>query len=965
MKPSSRFWFFFVVVSMVLSLSLVGCQLFGPGSDAEDLASVIADIPPTTGSANVALNVVIPDAKVPVGTIRSALRGAGQAYVTLRLIVVNAGDQKNPTTILTKTVPVDETGKAETFFSGVPERTTVCQVKIEGGSLGGKTDFHGASDLKSGNNEVTVTPVGCGDSNDVLAQVVVSVVANPELVVAAPANLAAKVREATEFILSGGATGPSAYQDAFDRTMTNKTFTNFVFTPISVSFDGGIKQDIENGWTLTSAKLWEGVGGAEGLRALRVLRQGLGATKPPMITFSDIAKQRFAIATIDPQTGKIQSYILSDGSSLRNLSAAIIMPEDQSVVFGGTANGLPVLIHWSATQTSEIGFPPAGSEIKKYFAFPGLASSTSFAQPSVEYLDADAVEKGVINVVVRDPSTLMLKEYRILADGTVVPRQPLPVDDAPAPIWPLVAMSASGSVTLNWDQVPNAESYNLYYSFDAEVGSGSKKIENVKNSYTVTGLQNGLTYYFKMTWLIGGQEYGPSRIVAASPKEPAVTAPTAPVAPADVKGVWLCQQTDAQGVEMAGEAPMEVVIRQNAGSSVFTMDPEVWVDEGQTWLQTINDGRVTGNKLSWADLRVASGSMGYRTLWSATVNGNSMTGEGSDIMGSSFGGHLTPGDEKGVAYNDRWWFVATRTSSIVPEVPAPTVIYYDATLGGAWLVKHNGIGINSFIFDGRGNIIDHGDGFWQAGTYKVNQDGSFALTSGMDDYGTPMTLKHDGKLTGYNGGTIGPEGFPASYTLERVTNVSAAQGIWSGQLAVSSIIVGNSVPATYTTDLTFIVGPDGRLTSIMGSKITGFKNGNFLIGSNGAAHGAFRTNTSVTTAPWTYFSVDGIVTGDEFKGMIEIPIGDGNYRAPVVLRRQAPGSRIPTMNDLAGTWEVMRSIQPDGKIVEFLPSPSGKRIAYTVALDGKASLQGYETQQIAAGMQILDTPVLPPTSSIW
>ncbi len=897
--------------------------------------------------------------------MQPTIRAAGQAFVVLRLIIVNAGNELNPTSVLTKTVPVDENGMAQAFFSGVPEKTTVCQMKIEGGTLGGKTDFHGASDLKSGSNEVTVTPVGCGDPNDVLAQVVVSVVANPELVKAAPPDLAAKVLAATEFVISGGTSGAEAYQEAFDRTMTTKTFTSFEFTPIAVTFDGGIKQETTNGWTISAAKLWEGIAGAESLRATRVLRQGLSAAKKPMITFSDIAKQRFAIATIDQQSGKITSYVLSDGSSLRNLSAAIIMPEDQSVVFGATANGLPILVHWSATQTSEIGFPPTGNEIKKYFTFPGLASSTSFAQPTVEYLDADAVEKGVINVVVRDHSTLMLKEYRILADGTVVSRQPLPTTvDAPAPIWPLVAMSGSGSVTLNWDKVPNAESYNLYYSFDAEVGSGSKKIENAKNSHTVSGLKNGLTYYFKMTWVIGGQEYGPSRIVAASPKEPAVTAPTGPVVPADIKGVWLFQMTDAQGVAIAGQAPMEIVIRQSASSSVFTMDPEVWVDAGQTWLQTINDGRVTGNKMSWADLRVASGTMGYRTIWSATVNGDSMSGEGSDIMGSSFGGYLTPGDEQGLAANDRWWFTATRKSAAVPEVPAPTVIFYDATLGGAWMVKHNGVGINAFICDGRGTILEHGNALWQAGTYKVNLDGTFALTSGMDNYGAPTTLKNDGKLTNSNTGTIGPEGSPTSYTLERVTSLSAAQGIWAGQLAVSSTVVGNSVPATYSTDVTFVVGPDGRLTSILGSKITGFKGGNFLIGNNGAAHGAFRTGTSFTAAPWAYFSVSGNVTGDEFKGTIEIPIGEG-FKAPVVLRRQAPGSRIPTMNELAGTWEAMRSIQSDGRVVEFLPSAGGKRVTYSVAFDGKASLQEYETQQTAAGIQFLDAPVLPLKNAVW
>lgn len=61
--------------------------------------------------------------------------------------------------------------------------------------------------------------------NDVLAQVVVSVVSNPELVKAAPPDLAARVLAATEFVISGGTSGAEAYQEAFDRTLKTQTFT--------------------------------------------------------------------------------------------------------------------------------------------------------------------------------------------------------------------------------------------------------------------------------------------------------------------------------------------------------------------------------------------------------------------------------------------------------------------------------------------------------------------------------------------------------------------------------------------------------------------------------------------------------------------------------------------------------------------------------------------------------------------
>lgn len=943
--PRGLYVFFFF--AFILSLALVGCQLFGPGSDATDLASVIADMPPTTGPANIAMKVVIPGDKNASAGIKPTIRAAGQAFVVLRLIIVNAGNEQNPTSVLTKTVPVDESGMAQAFFSGVPGQTTICQLKIEGGSLGGKTDFHGAADLKSGNNEVTVTPVGCGDPNDVLAQVVVSVVSNPELVKAAPPDLAARVLAATEFVISGGTSGAEAYQEAFDRTLKTQTFTGLELSTISVTFDGGVKQDASGGWNLSPSQIWNGIAGAEGLRAMRVLRQGLGVAKPPMVTFSDVSRQKFALATLNPQTGAVLTYVLSDGNSLRNLSAAFIIPEDQSVIFGGTSNGLPVLLHWTATRTASIGFPPASAEIKRHFSFPGLASSTAFAQPGVEYLDADPVQRGVINVVVRDPSTLMLKEYRILADGTIAPRQPLPTAETPAPSWPLIAMGASGSVKLSWDLVPNAESYNLYYSFDAEVPAGSTRVEGAKSPQTVSGLQNGLTYYFKMTWVIGGQEYGPSRIVAAVPNEPAVTAP---LTPANVHGVWLCQEYDAQGNVVSGKEPVEIVIRQTAGSPVFAIDPETWVDEGRTWLQTINDGRVTGNRLNWADLRVASGSMGYRTLWSATVNGDSMAGEGSDIMGSSFGGYLTPGDEKGIAFNDRWWFVATRTSTIVPEPVVATVTLDVSSLRGAFVcvMAAEPASHLAFIADGRGGLEVLATDF-ATGSYTVDNQGNLNLAW---QNGSGATVNYSGKLTGTNLGALTPSvGNPIA--LMPVPNLGAAQGIWAGRL----------VHGSSSTYVTFMVGADGSILSLNGSSVGNLQTGRFILTGNGKGRVSFKTDAATST-PWSAVTVDGSLLSNGFTGVLRSALSpEQNF--PCTLVRLPVGARVPAMSDLVGTWELARSIQLDGQMAEYLPTASGKRVAYTIAADGNATLQEYETQPASSGIQFLDTPVQPLKNVTW
>jgi fibronectin type 3 domain-containing protein len=56
-----------------------------------------------------------------------------------------------------------------------------------------------------------------------------------------------------------------------------------------------------------------------------------------------------------------------------------------------------------------------------------------------------------------------------------------------------------GNVTLGWDDVPNAISYNIYWNDSPGVTKqNGKKISNVKNPYTIKGLKPG-TYYFVVT----------------------------------------------------------------------------------------------------------------------------------------------------------------------------------------------------------------------------------------------------------------------------------------------------------------------------------------------------------------------------------------------------------------------------------------------------------------------------------
>jgi hypothetical protein len=57
-----------------------------------------------------------------------------------------------------------------------------------------------------------------------------------------------------------------------------------------------------------------------------------------------------------------------------------------------------------------------------------------------------------------------------------------------------------GNVTLSWNKVPNAASYNIYWSDSPGVTKhNGKKISYVNSPYTLKGLKRGVTYYFVIT----------------------------------------------------------------------------------------------------------------------------------------------------------------------------------------------------------------------------------------------------------------------------------------------------------------------------------------------------------------------------------------------------------------------------------------------------------------------------------
>ena len=95
-----------------------------------------------------------------------------------------------------------------------------------------------------------------------------------------------------------------------------------------------------------------------------------------------------------------------------------------------------------------------------------------------------------------------------------VPARSTPLEkpaEKPAPQTRPVEAAGSSDVTLAWDDVPNATSYNIYWSDKPGVNrQNGTKISNVKNPHNIKGLKNGKKYYFVVTAVNASGESKPS-----------------------------------------------------------------------------------------------------------------------------------------------------------------------------------------------------------------------------------------------------------------------------------------------------------------------------------------------------------------------------------------------------------------------------------------------------------------------
>ncbi|MEK3788725.1 fibronectin type III domain-containing protein [Paenibacillus sp. FSL K6-1230] len=107
----------------------------------------------------------------------------------------------------------------------------------------------------------------------------------------------------------------------------------------------------------------------------------------------------------------------------------------------------------------------------------------------------------------------------------------------------------NGQVTLNWDQVENAESYTVYYGTESGKYTETVSVtKDVYRNYVVPGLTDGTTYYFVVTATVSGVESKRSNEVSATPNggeqpNPEPEEPTEPEQPSGNRAIMVVTMT--------------------------------------------------------------------------------------------------------------------------------------------------------------------------------------------------------------------------------------------------------------------------------------------------------------------------------------------------------------------------------------------------------------------------------------
>lgn len=333
----------------------------------------------------------------------------------------------------------------------------------------------------------------------------------------------------------------------------------------------------------------------------------------------------------------------------------------------------------------------------------------------------------------------------------------------------LVAEAGRGSVTLAWDGVPEATTYNLYWSTARTLTKDTgTKVEDVSSPHTLTGLSDDTTYYFRVTAVSNGYESFESAVVWATPGWR-----TTVLAPTTATTAW---KDTAIAADSMGAAHAHLSYDEHEDYSVVHHNHYLTNAAG-SWVSTAIGGA------SWADAGIAVGPsdgvhLSYTAFAGATHAVPAAGGIASEVV-----------DSDG----------SCKSSVAVDLAGRPHVAYYASTPSGyelRYAVKESGTwspvdvlgtsgcrgpGTLALAVDttGAAHVVYAGDYPDYGLLYASNPGGVWELSRIADASVTAVSVDVDGSGTAHvaytdNAGRLGyARGGPGTWTVETIESYGA------------------------------------------------------------------------------------------------------------------------------------------------------------------------------------------------
>jgi len=325
----------------------------------------------------------------------------------------------------------------------------------------------------------------------------------------------------------------------------------------------------------------------------------------------------------------------------------------------------------------------------------------------------------------------------------------------PLPPTNVAATAGDEEVTVSWDPVSGATSYNVYWSTSPGVTTSDTKITGVANPYTHTGLTNGTTYYYVVT---AKNSYGESSVSSEVDAAPfALWAKTYGKTYQD----WphSIQQTSDNGYIVSGQTRSF-----GAGNDdiwVLKLDPDGTVawertygetgdDRGYSILQTPDGGYIVaglngGRTDIWVLKLNSDGTVAWQKAYESIYSGGGLppgtplSSAANSIQQTSDGGYIVGG------YIDL--FTVGGKDFLVLKLTSDGSVAWQKSYGE---IATEGVGVESIqqTSDGGyivlGNTVSFGSGSYDMWLLKLTSTGgiTWQKTYGGTDYDWADSVEH-------------------------------------------------------------------------------------------------------------------------------------------------------------------------------------------------------------------------------